>query len=460
MSSARGGRVVKLLAAAILLAALAVRVGYVQHTPFRAVNDAGTYNRLASNVAETGDYETGAAPGSGAGGSRGPTAYFPPGFPYFLAVADIVDGHPAGHKPALQGERIEQAVAGTLAVGMLGLVALELFGPATALVAMALAAGYPVLIELSGTLVAENLLIVLELAAVWAALRARRSAHAYRWIAATGLLTGLATLTHQNAILLVLPLGFAVWPAGGSRARGALLLVVTIAAMIAPWTIRNSVELHRLIPVSDEAGITLVGTYNPNSAAVRAIPYKWRFFWDIPSDSGLVRTAGRYAEPALGDRLQSQALRYVSAHPLSPLDAGWHNLVRMLELEGTPAWHASALAIGLPVGVAHTGVIAFWILAVLALGGALTRAVRHAPRWLWAIPALLALSVVFINVETPRFRAPIDPFLVLLAACVVTSAARRLALGLGLRGTPVRGGGRAPQLAGDAQRVQVVQRLP
>ena len=40
---------------------------------------------------------------------------------------------------------------------------------------MALAAVYPVLIELTGTLVAENLLVVLELAAVWTALRARRA---------------------------------------------------------------------------------------------------------------------------------------------------------------------------------------------------------------------------------------------------------------------------------------------
>jgi 4-amino-4-deoxy-L-arabinose transferase-like glycosyltransferase len=455
-------RIGKLLAAAILLVALAVRVGYVQHTPFKAVNDAGTYNRLASNVAETGDYDTGSAPGSGAGGSRGPTAYFPPGFPYVLAVADIIDGHRSGHKPALKGERIEQAVIGTVAVGLLGLVASELLGGVAALVAMALAAAYPVLIEQTGTLIAENLLVALELAAVWTALRARRSEHPYRWILATGLLCGLATLTHQNAILLVLPLGVAVWPAGriggmgGTRYRGVALLIVATAAMIAPWTIRNATELHRFIPVSDETGVTLVGTYNPNSAAMTTIPFKWRFFWDIPSDGHLMRTAGRYTEPQIGDRLQSQALHYISRHPAAPLQAGWHNLVRLLELEGPAAWHASALAIGLHVDVAHTGVIAFWIMAALALAGACTRLARSVPAWLWAIPILLALSVVFINVETPRFREPIEPFLVLLAACAVTTAAQRV---LGLRGAPVGRGGRPAELPGRAQRVEMAQRL-
>ena len=29
---------------------------------------------------------------------------------------------------------------------------------------------------------------------------------------------------------------------------------------------------------------------------------------------------------------------------------------------------------------------------------------------------------MFVNVETPRFREPIDPFLLLLAACAVSTA--------------------------------------
>jgi 4-amino-4-deoxy-L-arabinose transferase-like glycosyltransferase len=447
-----------LLASAILVAGLAVRVGFVEHTRFTAVNDAGTYNRLASNIAQTGDYDTGGGgPGTGAGGSRGPTAYFPPGFPYFLAVADLVDGHAAGHRAALHGERIEQALAGTAAVGLLGLVALELLGPAAALVAMALAAGYPVLIEQTGTLVAENLLVVLELAAVWTALRARRSdgRAMYRWIAATGALTGLATLTHQNAILLVLPLGAAMWSAG-TRARSVALLVVTTLLAIAPWTIRNAVELHRFVPISDETGITLVGTYNRYSAAEREIPYKWRFFWKIPSDAHLVKTAGHYTEPQLDARLRSQALDYVTSHPGAPLSAGWHNLVRMLELEGAPAWHASAEAVGLHTDVAQTGVIAFWVMAALAVAGAFTRRARWVPGWIWAIPVLLALSVVLVNVETPRFREPIEPFLVLLAACAVTAAGQRLSV---LGGAPVRRRRGPPELPGHAQAVQMIQRL-
>ena len=35
-------------------------------------------------------------------------------------------------------------------------------------------------------------------------------------------------------------------------------------------------------------------------------------------------------------------------------------------------------------------------------------------------------SVVFLVVETPRYRTPIDPFIVLLATAALVTAARRV----------------------------------
>ena len=165
------------MVAALLIAAFAIRLAYVDNTYYKAINDAGTYNRLGSNVAQYGDYHTGSGPRTGAGGSIGPTAYFPPAFPYVLGVVDLIDGHAAGGKTAVPPERVAQAVIGTVSVGLLGLVALEAFGGGPALAALAIAAAYPVFVELSGTLVAENLLLVFELAAIWTALRARRARH-------------------------------------------------------------------------------------------------------------------------------------------------------------------------------------------------------------------------------------------------------------------------------------------
>ena len=70
---------------------------------------------------------------------------------------------------------------------------------------------------------------------------------------------------------------------------------------------------------------------------------------------------------------------------------------------------------------AIAGVLCFWVFAVLAVIGAFTQRARAAPLWLWSIPLLMYLSVVFLVVETPRYRKAIDPFIILLAALAVIS---------------------------------------
>ncbi len=452
---------------AILLAALGVRIAYVSSEPYHAINDAGTYNRMASMVATYGDYHTGSGPKTGAGGSRGPTAYFPPAFPYYLAVADLVDGHQAGGRTAVPPERVQMAVTGTISVALIGLVALEAFGEGVALAAMGLAAIYPVFIVCSGILAAENLVVPLELAAAWTALRGRRASRPYLWIAGTGVLTGLAALTHQNAILYVIPLGIAAWTAARSRLTGrthpglralaapALLLLLTCLTIV-PWTIRNVTELHAFVPISDETGITLAGTYNPRSANDPQVPFKWHLFSHVAQLHHFARASNYETEPQLSSQLTTAALDYIKAHPLAPIAAGLNNTLRMLELEGTFAWRASTAALNIHPPWDTIGVYSFYALALLAIAGLFTRVVRRAPWWLWLMPVLWWLTIVPVNVETPRFREPLDPFLILLAGCAVSAAVSRLGLGR----APVRRGGSPTELTRDqAQLVQVVQGL-
>jgi 4-amino-4-deoxy-L-arabinose transferase-like glycosyltransferase len=453
--------------AAILALALALRIVQAESTPYRPINDAGSYLTLASEIAKTGDYSLSHKPGSGAGGTRGPTAYFAPGFPYFLGLVDLIDGHTTRRGPAIQPARVSQAVLGTITVALIGLVALELFGPTAGLIALLLAAVYPVLTELSGTLVAENLFTPLVLAAVYAGLRVRRARtgrSAFGWVAGAGVLTGLATLTHLNGILVLIPLIFAVWtaladgPRFKPRALAAPALLISVTALtILPWTIRNAVVMHAFIAVSDETGITLVGTYNVASAANHQVPYKWRIFYGIPGERALVRESSRLTEPQIDERLQTQALHYIGQHPLAPVAVAYHNTLRLFELEGTFAWKASAAATSLTTSTARTGVIGFWILCLLGLAGAFTKLTRAAPKWVWAVPLLLALSVVLVNVETPRFREPVDPFLILLAAAALATVAGRIRGAL--RRAPVRREAGDPAPARSGQLVEMSQGL-
>ncbi len=182
-------------------------------------------------------------------------------------------------------------------------------------------------------------------------------------------------------------------------------------------------------------------------------PYKWRIFYAIRGERALIHEASTLTEPEIGSKLQSQALHYISDHPFSPFAVAYDNTRRLFELEGSFAWQASASAISLPISAARVGVISFWVLCVLALAGAFTKLVRTAPKWVWAVPLLLGLSVVLVNVETPRFRAPIDPFLVLLAAAAIATLMARL------RRAPVVGERRDAVPARPAQLVEMVERL-
>jgi hypothetical protein len=75
--------------------------------------------------------------------------------------------------------------------------------------------------------------------------------------------------------------------------------------------------------------------------------------------------------------------------------------------------------LSLPRWAADVAAYAFYVLLTAALAGALAPAARRAPRWLWLAPLLLFAAVVFAGSEI-RYRAPVEPFLALLAALAVT----------------------------------------
>jgi hypothetical protein len=239
-----------------------------------------------------------------------------------------------------------------------------------------------------------------------------------------------------NAIVIVIPLLVAAWRTRRGALAPAVLVAATVLTLV-PWLVRDAVTMHRFVPVSDENGITLVGTYNRASADDPQVPYRWRLYFSIPGEQALSQRSHDLTEPELSDRLQSQAFNYISAHPASPLEVLYDNSRRMLELEGASAWKISASSLDIPIPTARIGVFSFWILCLVALAGAFTGVVRRGPLWLWTAPVLLWLSSAFVNGETPRFREVVDAFLLLLAACAVAAVVDAVAARLGR--SPVSG---------------------
>jgi 4-amino-4-deoxy-L-arabinose transferase-like glycosyltransferase len=405
----------------ILALALVVRLGYVAATPgYEAVNDAHNYDVHARSIAAGQGF---ARIGSGPSGQ---TAFRPPGYPYLLAgvyaatrvdLAKPSDRYLAG--------RVANALIGTAIVALIGVLSAQLFGRRVALAAMALGALYLPLILVGGTLMSEPLFAALLLGALAAAIHHRRSGHRLRWALVAGALGGLAILTRANAAILLVPLAIAVWDARPrwswrALAPPAALVAVALAA-VAPWTIRNAVVFHSFVPVTTQLGTALAGTYNDAARADQEHPASWRSLRRVPDYQYLVRRWRQTPEPVLERELRAAALRYIGHHPGYVAEVAFWNTARMLDLAGLHWSRHTASTISIGRTWADAGVVCFWLVAALAIGGALTRG-RHVPGYVAAVPALLFLSVVFLAVETPRYRTGIDPFIVMLAGVALVAA--------------------------------------
>ena len=415
-----------LWAAAVLLlaAALLIRLGFVHATPgYQPVDDARDYDGHAVSIAQGDGFSDELA-------YHRPTAFRPPAYPYLLgAVYRLAGVERAATPRRVHTARIAQAAIGTVAVGLTGLLAAQLWGPAVALVALALAAVYVPLITMSGVVMSEPLSVVFMLGSLMAALRHRRSPHRYRWALLAGLLGGVAILTRANNMILLLPLAFAVWdrPRRSWRALGPPAALLVVAALaVTPWTIRNAVKLHAFVPVSTQLGSALAGTYNDAARTDPEHPGSWRHLRNVPDYADLYRTVARTNEAVLERKLRHRAIRYAVAHPLYVAQVAFWTTVRGLDLDGLDWSRHTASTVGVDASWADAGVYCFWAFALLALAGALTPLARRVPGLVWAFPALMYLSVVFLVIETPRYRTPLDPFIVLLAALALVTAGRCL----------------------------------
>lgn len=412
-SRRRTGRAVWLL----LAAALVLRLLYVAATPgYALVHDAIDYDRHAVSIANGNGYTT----------SLGrPTAFRPPAYPYLLAATYVVTGtQDAPKEERIVVARVAQAVLGTVIVALIGLLAARLWTRRVAFVAMGLSAVYVPLILIGGAVMSEPLFVALMLGALLAALEHRRSPHRYRWAVLAGVLTGLAILTRANAAVLLLPLAWAVWdgrPRFGVRALAPAAALVAVAVLtVLPWTVRNAVVLGEAVPVSTQLGSALAGTYNDEARADTEQPASWRALKHLEEYDSLYSQRRELSEPELERRLRGASVAYIRDHPAYVLKVGYWNTVRTLDLAGLEWSRHTAGTISAGPRWADAGVVSVWLLAALALAGALTRAARRAPGFVWLVPVLLFLGTVFLVVETPRYRTGVEPFLLLLAALAVT----------------------------------------
>ncbi len=201
------------------------------------------------------------------------------------------------------------------------------------------------------------------------------------------------------------------------------MLVVVALVTVSPWTIRNAIVFDRFIPVSTQLGSALAGTYNDQARLDKENPASWRSIRHLPDYRAFyARLAADPGARGRGLPAQARAGAYIREHPGYVATVAWWTSRRMLELGGLDWSRHTASTISVGPRWANAGVICFWVFALLALAGAFTKQARRTPFFVWLIPILLYLSVVFLVVETPRYRTGIDPFVVMLAALALRRA--------------------------------------
>jgi 4-amino-4-deoxy-L-arabinose transferase-like glycosyltransferase len=338
------------------------------------------------------------------------TAYRPPGLPYLLAGVHRLFGG------AVPTDRMVQVVVGTVLVALVGVVAGQVWDRRTALVAMALAALSPALVLFGASVITEPLYATLEVAAIAAALQARRGGgHVLAWALLAGVLAGLAALTRPEGLFVVPAIALIAWRADW---RAAVALVVAALVAISPWTIRNAEKLHAFVPISTEAGNTLAGMYND-------IAWHKHARWQDPRLSHLyvsVRRANKLSEVGTDSGLRDAALHWVLRHPGYPFYVLAKNLPRIAGVAGN-WWSADGLrTVSLPTGPAPWLRIGLLLSTVLALAGAATSRARRLPLGWWLAGGVVLAAAVFLNAEQ-RFAVPLQPWLLLLAAAGLVSGA-------------------------------------
>jgi 4-amino-4-deoxy-L-arabinose transferase-like glycosyltransferase len=415
-------RTFKLAFAAILLVALAVRVvAAVDANSAAPVSDALDFDRHGVAIAE-GDGFPEALP---VVGGPGPSAFCPPLYPGLLGGVYTLSGTGDDSERWLYG-RLAQAVIGTAIVALIGLIALRVWGRRPALIAAAIAAAYPPLILAGTSLLTEPLFTALVLAGVLALLEYRLGDRQARWLLVAGACAGLAGLTRGNGLAVIAALALGAWvvrPRLSLRSLAAPAAVVAAGVLvIAPWTLRNAFVLDAFVPVTTQSGTALAGQYND---AAKDNDWGWVGPWGLPQYRSLF-DGEPVGEVEVNRQFTDGAVDYIADHPGALAAAALRNTLRVFSVDNpVELERSSAAVLGKPRDLAQASVYAFWVLAPLALAGAFSPLARRMPGFVWAILPILLASVVFVG-GNARYREPLEPILILLAAAAVAWASGRL----------------------------------
>ena len=392
--------------------ALVLRVGWVlliDRDSF-AFNDPLFYHHAAKQLAEGNGYID--FDGS-------PTARWPPVYPFLVSLLYRVFG------PEPTAAEVFNALVGTAVVPLVYVLARAAFGRTEAIAAGLFAAIMPGLIMYTDIMLAETLFSVELL--VFFLLVARLSPGRWWTPVALGVVVGLAAMTRSEGLLLfAVPL--AVWWRELPRRDLVLKLAavgVGAALVIGPWAIRNYSQFDRFVLLGTNGGTTFWAGHNDRAdgGPTYATPE-------------LLLEAGPRDEPNIEFKqealLRERALEFIVENPLRELELIPLKLLHLnrgdsaaidIWLNSQARGDEPAVALNRKVWLSVVLDFGYYALLTLTLVSVfLLRRRLWQQRVARGVLALFAVSLVFygfIFYGNFRYRAPLEPLMMLVAAPVL-----------------------------------------
>lgn len=406
---------------ALFTLAIVLRVAMMWWWPQRPISDAEWYLVRAAEMARGMGYQE----------AGHPTAFWPVGYPAVLAGALWLFG------PSLLGPLLLNLLATAAIMALILWFARALgAGEIAARIATLLYAIYPAAIVYTGQTAAETVSTALAVGALALLV-------AGRWrpwlLVASGIVFGLATL--MRAQMMLFPIGAIVALMIATRGfgwrpalRATLIVHLSLAAVVLPWSIRNWSAMGAVVPVSTNGGVSLYYGANPRATGDW---YAWERtpMWDevVP-----IPYADRVERQVDLDRwFKVSARKWIADHPAAWVILGLRKVTLVWRKDTDAFW---SLAATYPDASGAWRIVQalnqLFYMAVVGLGvAALVLAVRDRVRGdaaraplllLGCMPAFVTLTAFAFTGQT-RYHYPAMPFLIVAAGWSLARLAERRA---------------------------------
>jgi 4-amino-4-deoxy-L-arabinose transferase-like glycosyltransferase len=350
-----------------------------------------------------------------------PTAFYPIGYPGTLAALFWVVLHTPIPDNLPKAVGIFQALVGVGTVILTSELARRVFGNRVAVLTAAVMAVWPNMIFYTALAQHETVFSFLFVAAVLVAEPTLRGAPSRRRVVVIGLVLGLAVLVRPTA-LMFLPVLAVCWVVAGVPWRRAIahtaVAVFTIAVVISPWLVRNTVVMHSTV-FSTGIGDALCNSRHPGASGHFEVAAKYCL---DPYD----RIPLPRQEVVKNRENTKKAVRFVLHHPIDEARLWFwrgyysyrddHDALGTIAVDRGHPLYGSRL-----VGVLESSSDAYYYvvlaLALLALPAFWRSSTPdRAQRLCLLFAGVQAALVPFLLFGDPRYKNPVYPFLAIGAA--------------------------------------------